>query len=132
MKKFTFTCELQKEKQKENYKHWNTIIIIVAENKQKAIEKLSNSKYSDIQYYSSDFKEENLNTYNEIENAIRQERETLNSLKKNQIESLGCIIALVGANLGKQQVNMSGGKMKEFSYTQIIQNKDIQFLLNYK
>lgn len=130
MKKFTFTCELQKEKQKENYKHWNTIIIIVAENKQKAIEKLSNSKYSDIQYYASDFKEENLNTYKEIENAIRQERETLNSLRKNQTEALGSLIALIGANLGKQQVNMSGGKMNDFSYKQIIENKDVQFLLS--
>lgn len=130
MKKFTFTCELQKEKQKENYKHWNTIIIIVAENKQKAIEKLSNSKYSDIQYYASDFKEENLNTYKEIENAIRQERETLNSLRKKQTEALGSLIALIGANLGKQQVNMSGGKMNDFSYKQIIENKDVQFLLS--
>lgn len=130
MKKFTFTCELQKEKQKENYKHWNTIIIIVAENKQKAIEKLSNSKYSDIQYYASDFKEENLNTYKEIENTIRQERETLNSLRKKQTEALGSLIALIGANLGKQQVNMSGGKMNDFSYKQIIENKDVQFLLS--
>lgn len=130
MKKFTFTCELQKEKQKENYKHWNTIIIIVAENKQKAIEKLSNSKYSDIQYYASDFKEEKLNTYKEIENAVKQERETLNSLRKNQTEALGSLIALIGANLGKQQVNMSGGKMNDFSYKKIIENKDVQFLLS--
>ena len=68
-------------------------------------------------------------TYNEIENVIRQERETLNSLRKNQTEALGSLIALVGANLGKQQVNMSGGKMKEFSYKQITENSDVQFLL---
>ena len=40
-------------------------------------------------------------------------------------EALGVLIAIMGAELGKQQVNMSGGKMKPFTPNNIIADETV-------
>jgi hypothetical protein len=68
--------------------------------------------------------------YFKVEEKYFKQFEPKQEPKETNIKALGYLIALMGAELGRQQVNMSGGKMGNISHDKILKNSDVQFLLN--
>lgn len=69
--------------------------------------------------------------YFKVEEKYFKQFEPKQEPKETNIKVLGYLIALMGAEFGRHQVNMSGGKMREFSPKTILNNSDVQFILNH-
>ena len=99
MKKYIFSIELHKEYQKEGYKHYGIKLIIVAGNEEAALEKLSSYEVSHgkIHFYSSNFKVVDLHNEREVSCALKEEKESINSLNQSDSQGLGLLIGAIAS-----------------------------------
>ena len=92
------------------------------------IKAIANYTVIDVFHESNTMKKEK---YFKVEEKYFKQFEPKQEPKETNIKALGYLIALMGAELGRHQVNMSGGKMREFTPKTILNNSDVEFLLNH-
>ena len=92
------------------------------------IKAIANYTVIDVFHESNVTKKEK---YFKVEEKYFKQFEPKQEPKETNIKALGYLIALMGAELGRHQVNMSGGKMREFTPKTILNNSDVQFILNH-
>ena len=104
MYKYVFTCELYRYHQTENYKNWNTKVVIVAENDTEAKNRFKEYEYHKIRYYLPDYKKIPLDD-TEIEQARAEEQGTIYALNKPDKIALGMLLGLAGAYFGNPNID---------------------------
>lgn len=136
MQKYIFEAELHREYQKPGYQHYGIKLIIVAHDKQSAFDKLGSYEVSRgrIHYYASDYQVIDLQAKEEIEAALKEEKESIRSFHENHcdIKALGLIIGLMGSCITETNICANPIKMDYERLKQIMMNKTIHNLLGIK
>lgn len=115
MKKYTFDCKLLNG-------DWGNEIIILAKDKNEALEKLSKKYHPRIQYYSSDIKIEEVKN---IKKALAEEQECFNNFYKENRIALGILIGGVASTIVGSQITI---KNQELNKSKDVKNLSIEKL----